>query len=419
MLGTIKEDSPLLALPLIAGLGVFMTIGNIWLAFLVTVLVVGAIALHGHGRLVPLLGGVWGVVQTLRAKLAGFKTDKLPTPKGQIHLGRNLDTGEKFTLDMTAPSSLGTYAQTGGGKSTLIETILAEIATQCSPSDLKLCISDPSNVDYRIWKRLPHLAYPVVDVEGTLGMLQWAQQQMVKRQALFNSMPQDRKCNNLDLYHKLRDELRLDVPRLPVIVVILDEIQDITKPGSPAEEIVTDIAKTGRKFGVVVWGITQRNTVDSISRGIQQQQPWKLIGHMADSQDYGNVARVPKDVYTRMRKQPGRFMALVDDGWCHIQVKMFKTKRVEQIARTHRIGGDVPYPSTAQTAVAAPQVKQAWTGSNSQKIAMIMQWLNQQPTKPTPQDFTEAFDASENTGRTWIDRHWPKVEKLRAKSNET
>lgn len=411
--GDIREDSPLLALPILGAIGVYMAIGDIWLTFFATVLIVVAIALHGHGKLLPMFGWLRYWLGWVWNRLGSKLGESTPTPKGVLHIGRNLDTAEKALLDVSRPQSLGLYAQSGGGKSTLIETFLCEITTQCSPQDLKLCISDPSGVDYRIWDRSPHLAYPVVNLDDTLSMLQWVKQEKEKRETLYNAMPRDRKCNDLSLYHQLRDELKLNTPRLPVIVVILDEIQDVTVPGSESEAIVKDLARTGRKFGIVVWGITQRNTVSAISRDIQQQQQWKLVGYMPDNQDYATVARVPKEVYSRMKQTPGRFMAFIDGGWFHVQIRMIKTTRVETIARTYSLPHAVPFPSSVTRPQNPPQVKQPWQGSNKQKKTAVVNWLLQYQTKPTPEQFLEAFDASRNTAVSWVDKCWPIVEKKR------
>lgn len=384
-------------------MGTYMTWRVMWLSTLLTAVILFAVMAYRAGWFAN-TGKIHQMIRRVLAQLAALRVQQVGEDGGYLlRVGKDTATGEDILFDLDSVGSMGVFAQTGSGKSTLVENLLCELVTRYPPSELRLFINDPSGVDYRIWRRLSHLAHPITDTGEAEQMLIRLQQERDRRARLYDRMPADRKCNSLHLYHALIDELGLNSPRLPMILLILDEVQDVTIPKSVAETIIRDLVKTGRKFGIFVWAITQRNTVENLSRDIQDQFKTRLVGAMDSAQSYANIGRVPKDVYEQMKPRPGRFMVKYLGRWGILDGYKKPDAKIEQIARAR--SGERE-PDAPQDVAPAPE-KQTWVGlSNDQKRDAVLAWLDGFDEKPHPTDFTDYFDASYNTGRTWIDRYW-------------
>ena len=64
--------------------------------------------------------------------------------------------------------------QTGSGKSVMINTLLCSLLYRNSPSDMKLILVDPKQVEMAPYADIPHLLTPVInEPEKTISALKW------------------------------------------------------------------------------------------------------------------------------------------------------------------------------------------------------------------------------------------------------
>ena len=95
--------------------------------------------------------------------------------------------------------------QTGSGKSVMINTLLCSLLYRNSPSDMKLILVDPKQVEMAPYADIPHLLTPVInEPEKTISALKWAVNEMERRYKLLAG----EKIRNIKEYNK-----RLQVAR--------------------------------------------------------------------------------------------------------------------------------------------------------------------------------------------------------------
>jgi len=89
--------------------------------------------------------------------------------------------------------------QTGSGKSVMINTLLSSLLYRNSPSDMKLILVDPKQVEMAPYEDIPHLLTPVItEPEKTISALKWAVNEMERRYKLLAA----EKIRNIRDYNK-------------------------------------------------------------------------------------------------------------------------------------------------------------------------------------------------------------------------
>ncbi|MCA9368607.1 hypothetical protein KC887_10335, partial [Candidatus Kaiserbacteria bacterium] len=144
-------------------------------------------------------------------------TQEIKTPY-EWSPGKEVDTGKFIVTDLDEMGSFGVYAMTGSGKTSFIHSFLYQLFTTTSPNDIQFVIADlKDGLDFRIFRRLMHLALPVAETtKEAEKQIIWLLQEKERRSKLFKAIPENKLCNNLHKYHELGASLNL--PRLPRIV---------------------------------------------------------------------------------------------------------------------------------------------------------------------------------------------------------
>ena len=71
---------------------------------------------------------------------------------------------------------------TGSGKSVCINAIITSLLYKADPSEVKLIMIDPKQVELGVYNGIPHLLIPVVtEAKKAAGALNWAVSEMMKR----------------------------------------------------------------------------------------------------------------------------------------------------------------------------------------------------------------------------------------------
>ncbi len=116
---------------------------------------------------------------------AAFRSPKLRIP---VALGKDV-YGHTVIGDLAAMPHTLVAGTTGSGKSVCINSMIISMLYKFRPDELKLILVDPKVVEMQPYKRLPHLACPVVTNPGrVISALRWAVNEMEHRYKLFSKI---------------------------------------------------------------------------------------------------------------------------------------------------------------------------------------------------------------------------------------
>ena len=171
--------------------------------------------------------------------------------------------------------------QTGSGKSVCINTLITSIIYKAKPSEVKLLMIDPKVVELSVYNGIPHLLIPVVtDPKKAAGALAWAVQEMVKRYSLFA----EKKVRDMKGYNSLAE--KEGNPKLPQIVIIIDELADLMMVAQKdVEDAICRLAQMARAAGMHLVIATQRPSVDVITGIIKANIPSRIAFSVSSQVD--------------------------------------------------------------------------------------------------------------------------------------
>ncbi len=199
---------------------------------------------------------------------SSFKNSK---SKLNVALGRNIQ-GEATCADLAKMPHLLVAGTTGSGKSVCLNTMIMSLLYNAKPDEVKLIMIDPKKVEFTVYRSIPHLLVPVVaDPRKAAGALSWAVAEMDKRYALFA----DNGVRNLQGYNNYA--LAEGLPKMPQIVIIIDELSDLMMAASnEVEDSICRLAQKARAAGMHLIVATQRPSVDVITGLIKANIPSRI-----------------------------------------------------------------------------------------------------------------------------------------------
>lgn len=231
---------------------------------------------------------------------------------------------------------------TGSGKSVMTNSLISSLLYRNSPSDMKLIIVDPKQVEMAQYEDIPHLLTPIItSVEKALSALKWAVNEMEKR---YTIMAEEKVKNIVDYNAKMAKKAEMAVAaaaksaekgkagkaaeaaekageavgdsvaasastgavasvsaeltgdakaveqqgeRMPYIVILIDEMADLMMmAGKDLEMPIVRIAQKGRAAGIHLVLATQRPEVKVITGLIKANIPGRIafaVGSQIDS----------------------------------------------------------------------------------------------------------------------------------------
>lgn len=186
--------------------------------------------------------------------------------------------GQIIVTDMAKMPHLLIAGATGSGKSVCINTLIMSIIYKADPEEVKVIMIDPKVVELSVYNGIPHLMIPVVtDPKKAAGALNWAVAEMTDRYKKFA----DYNVRDLKGYNeKISQEVTADgehLPRLPQIVIIVDELADLmmVAPGD-VEDAICRLAQMARAAGIHLVIATQRPSVNVITGLIKANVPSRI-----------------------------------------------------------------------------------------------------------------------------------------------
>lgn len=212
----------------------------------------------------------------LSALLQSREWRELTSPLG-FAIGRDI-AGSPIVQDLAKMPHLLVAGQTGSGKSVMINDILTSMLYRSSPSDLKLILVDPKQVELTPYNNIPHLLTPVItEPEKCISALKWAVAEMERR---LKAMAEVGK-RDIAGYNALKKE-----EGMPYIVIVIDELADLMMMAArDVEALIVRIAQKARAAGIHLILATQRPSVDVITGLIKANIPARIAFTVASQID--------------------------------------------------------------------------------------------------------------------------------------
>ena len=205
----------------------------------------------------------------------------------RIALGQNV-SGQAVAADLGSMPHLLIAGTTGSGKSVCVNAIITCLMAHNTPDDLKFLLVDPKRVELTTYNGVPHLLTPViVDLEKVTGVLNWVTREMDDRYRRFARSG----SRNIDDYNQKIDENNaregaVKEPRLPYIIVVIDELADLMMLApDETEKTLCRLAQMARATGIHLIIATQRPSVDVVTGLIKANFPARIAFSVASSVD--------------------------------------------------------------------------------------------------------------------------------------
>ena len=211
------------------------------------------------------------------AESPSFKRSRQRLP---LILGKSID-GEMVIADLVKMPHLLIAGSTGSGKSVAVNTLIGSLIYKFLPTDLRFLMIDPKMVELTPFDGIPHLLRPVVtNPNDAAGVLLGAVAHMERRYKMMSKIG----AKTLDQYNqKARN---LDLPEMPFIVIVIDELADlmITSP-KEVESAIMRLAQMARATGMHLVLATQRPSVDILTSLIKVNVPARVAFAVSSGHD--------------------------------------------------------------------------------------------------------------------------------------
>ncbi|MBQ7023581.1 MAG: DNA translocase FtsK [Akkermansia sp.] len=261
-----------------------------------------------------------------------FHSPKLRIP---VALGKDV-YGAPVIGDLAAMPHTLVAGTTGSGKSVCVNSMILSMLYKFRPDELRLILVDPKVVEMQPYKKLPHLACPVVtNAARVIGALRWAVNEMEHRYKLFskigvrnfedfNNRPEDfepepeeeesrEQYTPLPEGYDAADAIVRDIEesqgseylpeeeeqgefdfeaderipaKLPYIVIIIDELADLMmQVKEDLENYIARLTQKARAAGIHLVAATQTPRANVITGIIKANIPSRLAFKVASPLD--------------------------------------------------------------------------------------------------------------------------------------
>ena len=198
--------------------------------------------------------------------------------------------GKPIYLDIAKTPHLLIAGQTGSGKSSCLNSIIASLILNCRPVDLQFLLIDPKRVGFKPYKKLHNLISGdiITDINKAILALEWLVQEMETRNTLIDECG----CEDIKEFKNKLNFGQLDGVSLskahdmPYIVAVIDEYQELMSQSSKkVEGIIQRLAQRARNVGIHLILATQRPSIKVISGDIKANLPTRIALKTSSAKD--------------------------------------------------------------------------------------------------------------------------------------
>ena len=204
-------------------------------------------------------------------------------------------SGKPILADLASMPHLLIAGTTGSGKSVMTNTLIMSLLYRNSPSDMRLIIVDPKQVEMVSYNDIPHLLTPIItDTSKALSAMKWAAGEMDRRYKLMA----EEKVKKISDYNKKMEKKAASASdgegqdgepengKMPYIVIVIDEMSDLMMQASKElEPLIVRIAQLGRAAGMHLVLATQKPVVKVITGLIKGNIPSRIAFRVLTSME--------------------------------------------------------------------------------------------------------------------------------------
>ena len=225
--------------------------------------------------------------------LGGCPPDKYVIPVGQGRSGpvwrSLLETGHILV-----------GGESGSGKSTWLHAMLIALLSVHAPTELQVTLVDPKQVEFQVYRGLPHLLAPVA-TEANEASAATARllAELDRRRTCFTEVG----ARNLVNYRHLTGE------PLPLVLLVVDEVTDIALEAGLKSSFYKDLIRLvskGRAFGLVVVLATQNPKAEVLNTLIRGNMSTRIAFRVATASHSRTILgmcgaeKIPRSVRGRL-----------------------------------------------------------------------------------------------------------------------
>ena len=207
-----------------------------------------------------------------------------------VALGKDI-AGTPIVGDLAKMPHLLVAGMTGSGKSVGVNGMIMSMLFKATPDEVRFIMIDPKMLELSIYDGIPHLLCPVVtDMREAGQALNWCVAEMEKRYRLlshagvrnldgFNQKVEQAKAAGKPLLNpfSLNPDDPEPIEKLPLIVVVIDELADLMMTERKSvEQQIARLAQKARAAGIHMIVATQRPSVDVVTGLIKANIPTRM-----------------------------------------------------------------------------------------------------------------------------------------------
>jgi len=222
-----------------------------------------------------------------------LKSEKYRSSEIVLPVALGVNTlGEPAVEDLVQMPHLLIAGTTGSGKSVFINNLIAGLVCKNTAKEMRFVFIDPKMVELAAYKKLPHLACPVISDIRTDAktLLNRMVDEMEKRYASMLAL-ETRNIQEFNEAIRTRSQSEFEKftgewQPLPYVVFLIDEFADMVLTlGKEAEELITRLAQKARAAGIHLVIATQRPSVDVVTGLIKANFPTRVAFRVQSGAD--------------------------------------------------------------------------------------------------------------------------------------
>jgi len=214
-----------------------------------------------------------------------------------VPIGKDV-MGEPYFANIERMPHLLVAGATGTGKTVCLNSLVLSLLWKNSPETVRFVMIDPKRVEFTLYKNLPHLLCPpITNVSKVIPVIKWLIEEMEERFGILHDAGQrDIISYNESVERQIEKAKKSDKkgdnipPKLPYIIVIIDELADImAAKGKEFEAGVVRLAQMSRATGIHLILATQRPSVEVLTGLIKANITCRIAFQVASQVDSRTV----------------------------------------------------------------------------------------------------------------------------------